>query len=58
MPVAFRLTPLTPPLPLLARSGEAHQWLVRGKKRAGFELNFEFKWACQLDGAQVKGTAK
>lgn len=39
-------------------SGEAHQWLVRGKKRAGFELNIEFKWACQLEGAQVTGTAK
>ncbi|PRW33793.1 hypothetical protein C2E21_7400 [Chlorella sorokiniana] len=39
-------------------SGEAHQWLVRGKKRAGFELSFEFKWACTLDGAQVTGTAK
>lgn len=40
-------------------SGEAHQWLVRGKKRAGFELSsIEFKWTCQLEGAQITGTAK
>lgn len=47
-----------------ACSGEAHQWIVRGKKRAGFELNFEFKWRAQLAGSSgsgavaVSGTAK
>lgn len=44
-------------------SGEAHQWLVRGKKRAGFELSIEFKWRAKLAGAgssvtAVTGTAK
>lgn len=39
-------------------SGEAHQWFVRGKKRAGFELAVEFKWRAELAGAVVTGTAK
>lgn len=41
-----------------SRSGEAHQWFVRGKKRAGFELAVEFKWRAELAGAVVTGTAK
>ncbi|KAL4436753.1 hypothetical protein ABPG75_003892 [Micractinium tetrahymenae] len=39
-------------------SGEAHQWFVRGKKRAGFELAVEFRWRADLAGAAVTGTAK
>ncbi|PSC70145.1 Chaperone binding,ATPase activator [Micractinium conductrix] len=40
-------------------SGEAHQWVVRGKRRAGFELAVEFKWRAELGGgAAVTGTAK
>lgn len=41
-------------------SGEAHQWLVRGKKRAGFELSsIEFRWRAELgDGTAVSGAAK
>jgi hypothetical protein len=41
--------------------GEAHQWIVRGKKRAGFELSgVEFTWRVQLGGgtADVCGMAR
>ncbi|KAI3425993.1 hypothetical protein D9Q98_007961 [Chlorella vulgaris] len=41
--------------------GEAHQWIVRGKKRAGFELSgVEFTWRVQLGGgtADVCGKAR
>jgi hypothetical protein len=31
---------------------------VRGKKRAGFELSFEFKWRAALEGVAVAGSAK
>lgn len=48
-----------PPLTLaLLCSGEAHQWFVRGRKRAGFELALEFRWRAELAGAVVSGTAK
>lgn len=42
-------------------TGEAHQWIRRGKKTAGFELTIEFRWRVQLNnssGAVVTGTAK
>jgi activator of HSP90 ATPase len=28
--------------------GEAHQWLVRGKKRGGFEFQLSLKWRAEL----------
>ena len=31
---------------------------MRGKKRAGFELSFEFKWRAALEGIAVAGSAK
>lgn len=68
-PAATGVLPVLPPRcpaasphllpPLLSRSGEAHQWVVRGKRRAGFELAVEFKWRAELGGgAAVTGTAK
>ncbi|GAB4823556.1 hypothetical protein N2152v2_010602 [Parachlorella kessleri] len=30
-------------------AGEAHQWLVRGKKRGGFEFVLGLKWRAELD---------
>ena len=35
---------------LASCSGEAHQWLVRGKKRAGFEFEVTLKWRAALPG--------
>ena len=47
---------------LTSCTGEAHQWLVRGTKRAGFELELEIRWEAVLDpqgGAEpVSGAAK
>lgn len=58
--IAHSSTAAAPPTFMLppSRSGEAHQWFVRGKKRAGFELAVEFKWRAELAGAVVTGTAK
>ena len=45
-------------LEVAACSGEAHQWIVRGRRRANFELQIELKWRVALDGVDVAGTAK
>jgi activator of HSP90 ATPase len=40
-------------------SGEAHQWLVRGKKRGGFEFALHLKWRVELGEASwAAGSAR
>ncbi len=38
-------------------TGEAHQWIVRGKRRANFELSIKLSWKMALGGGvEVAGT--
>lgn len=40
-------------------TGEAHQWLVRGKKRGGFEFELVLNWRAELgDDCWAAGTAR
>lgn len=40
-------------------TGEAHQWVVRGKARAGFELQLDLQWEATVGGDRVAtGTAR
>lgn len=46
---------------LASCSGEAHQWIVRQKKRAGFEFSdVRLRWSAELaeGGASLAGTAR
>lgn len=43
---------------IVSCTGDACQWVVRGKRRAGFELAIDFKWAASVEGTDVSGTAK
>lgn len=39
--------------------GEAHQWIVRGQRRAGFELELKITWQLETaDGKQASGFIK
>lgn len=58
-----RIAPLAcPQVPNAALLLPPFRWIRRGKKTAGFELCFEFRWRAALGGggggAAVTGTAK
>lgn len=44
---------------LASCSGEAHQWIVRHKKRAGFEFSdVQLKWTAEVEEVAISGTAR
>lgn len=43
---------------LVSCSGDAHQWIVRGQRRAGFEFEIKVKWTLEGAGKSASGTAK
>lgn len=45
-------------LDLTSISGDANIWLVRGKKRCGFDFELTLTWQAEVGGKVIKGTLK
>ena len=43
---------------VVACTGDACQWVVRGQTRAGFELDLKLKFVATVDGNELSGTAR
>lgn len=39
-------------------NGDANLWIVRGKKKCGFDLEITLEWTANVEGEDVKGTIK